>query len=200
MGDFSIGAIDYYSDDIINIFYTEAKYALPLGEKWKLGLSAQYTDQTSVGDELLAGDFDSQQWGVKADFSRGRLMLSGAYTSATGTADMKGPWSGYPGYTSVQVEDFNRDGEDAFMLRAGYTLASLKNASIYALYVNGSDPDSPGAYAKKEYDLNFQMTVAEGAFGGLMVRLRYARIQQDDPMRTDQTDARVMIYYDPPKL
>ena len=31
-GDFSIGAIDYYSDDIINIFYTEAKYALPLNE------------------------------------------------------------------------------------------------------------------------------------------------------------------------
>ena len=31
-GDFSIGAIDYYSDDIINIFYTEGKYGLPLSD------------------------------------------------------------------------------------------------------------------------------------------------------------------------
>lgn len=200
-GDFSIGAIDYYSQDIINIFYTEAKYAIPLGGKWKLGLLAQYTDQTSVGDELLRGtDFDSQQWGTKADFTYERATLSFAYTSASGDTDMQGPWSGYPGYTSVQVEDFNRDGEDAFMLRAAYNLSSLKNASIYALYVNGSDPDSPTAYAKAEYDLNFQWTAAEGRWGGLMVRLRYAHIEQDDPAGTDQDDVRVMVYYDPPKL
>ena len=33
---------------------------------------------------------------------------------------MQSPWGGYPGYTSVQVEDFNRDGEEAWMLRAAY--------------------------------------------------------------------------------
>ena len=36
MGEFSFGAIDYYSDDIINIFYSEAKYGIPLAEKTKL--------------------------------------------------------------------------------------------------------------------------------------------------------------------
>ena len=200
-GDFSIGAIEYYSQDIINIFYTEAKYAIPLNDEWKLGLLGQYTDQTSVGDNLLRGaEFDSQQWGAKADLIWGRATFSAAYTSASGNTDMQGPWSGYPGYTSVQVEDFNRDGEEAWMLRAAYNMASLKNASIYGLYVEGSDPDAPGAYAKKEYDINFQWTAAEGPWGGLMVRFRYAHVQQDDPARTDLDDVRVMIYYDPPKL
>jgi hypothetical protein len=201
LGDLSIGAIDYYSPDIINIFYTEAKYAWAFGNDMKLGLAGQFTDQTSVGDELLRGtDFQSQQWGAKADLTYKRGLFSFAYTSASGDTDMQGPWSGYPGYTSVQVEDFNRDGEDAWMLRAAYNFASLKGASIYGLYVNGSDPDSPSAYAKNEYDLNFQWTVAEGSFGGLMVRLRYAHISQDDPLQTDQDDVRVMLYYDPPKL
>src|SRR5690606_5912774 len=35
-GDLSIGAVDYYSKDIINIFYTEAKYALPLHDDLRL--------------------------------------------------------------------------------------------------------------------------------------------------------------------
>jgi hypothetical protein len=30
---------------------------------------------------------------------------------------MQSPWGGYPGYTSVQVEDFNPAGESAFRLR-----------------------------------------------------------------------------------
>ena len=61
-------------------------------------------------------------------------------------------------------------------------------------------PDAPGAYARKEYDINFQWTAAEGRWGGLMVRFRYAHVQQDDPAGTDLDDVRVMIYYDPPKL
>jgi hypothetical protein len=40
-GDLWIGAINYYSDDVINIFYTEAKYGIPLAGDSKLGLAAQ---------------------------------------------------------------------------------------------------------------------------------------------------------------
>jgi len=53
--DLSIGAIDYYSDDIINIFYTEGKYTLTPAEGYTLKLAAQYADQRSTGDDLLTG-------------------------------------------------------------------------------------------------------------------------------------------------
>jgi hypothetical protein len=198
LGDLSIGAIDYYSEDIINIFYTEAKYTFPAGEKAKLALSLQYSDETSVGDELLKGtSFDSNQWGAKAELSYGGALFTAGYTSAGGNANMQNPWSGYPGYTSVQVEDFNRDGEDAWLLRAAYKFKAVKGLSVYGLYVNGSDPDSPSEYAKDEWDLNLQWDVPEGPLKGLMARLRYAEVDQDGPGVSTLKDLRVMVYWTP---
>ena len=200
-GDLSVGAIGYYSDDIISIFYTEAKYGIPLAENLKLSLGLQYSDQGSAGDDLLRGtDFSSSQWGAKAELAYKGALFTTAYTRARGDTNMQNPWSGYPGYTSVQVEDFNRDGEGAWLLRASYAFQSVKGASVYALYVDGSDPDSPTDYSKKEFDFNVQWAVPEGVFKGLLLRLRYAQVDQEAPMSSDLKDLRVMIYYDPPKL
>ena len=199
-GDFSIGAIDYYSQDIINIFYTEARYGFAVGEKSKLTFSLQYSDETSVGDELLKGiSFDSHQWGGKAEWTWGNAAFTAGYTSAGGDANMQNPWSGYPGYTSVQVEDFNRDGEDAWLLRAAYKFPMVKGLSIYGLYVNGSDPDSPSEYAKDEWDFNLQWDApSDSIFKGLMARLRYAEVDNDAPDTSTLKDLRVMIYWTPP--
>jgi hypothetical protein len=197
-GDLSIGAIDYYSADIINIFYTEAKYGFPVGESAKLSFSLQYSDETSIGEELLKGtSFESHQWGGKADLAVGNASFSAGFTSAGGDANMQNPWSGYPGYTSVQVEDFNRDGEDAWMLRAAYKFPGIKGLSIYGLYVDGSDPDAAGEYAKNEWDFNLQWDAPDGAFKGLMARLRYAEVENDAPDTRTLKDLRVMIYWTP---
>src|SRR6185436_19273084 len=52
-GKFNIGAIDYYSEDIINIAYAESKLEVPLGDDWKLKFAGQYVDQGSVGNNDL---------------------------------------------------------------------------------------------------------------------------------------------------
>src|SRR5213075_2884838 len=44
-GKFSIGGIDYYSSDIINIGYGETKMELPFSPSWKPRLAAQFVDQ-----------------------------------------------------------------------------------------------------------------------------------------------------------
>lgn len=197
-GEFSIGAIDYYSDDIINIFYAETKYALPLGDGLRLQFALQYSDQRSTGDKRLRGaDFSSNQRGGKAELSVGGALFTAAYASAGGDTGMQSPWGGYPGYTSVQIEDFNRDGEDAWMLRAAYDFASVKGLSVYGLWVNGTKPEAPGQYAKEEYDFNLQWKADSGPLKGWMVRLRYAHVSQDDPGNSDLDDLRAMIYYDP---
>jgi hypothetical protein len=200
-GDWSLGAIDYYSNDIINIFYTEGKYTLPIGEDLKLAFALQYSDQQSTGSNLLRGtDFNAHQWGGKAELGWHDALFTVAYTSASGDTNMQNPWSGYPGYTSVQVEDFNRDGEDAWMLRAAYNFPQVKGLSIYGLYVDGTTPDSPGQFSRKEADFNIQWTVPEGTLEGLMVRLRYAQVNEDNPLSSDLKDLRLMVYYDPPSL
>src|SRR5688572_1850373 len=198
-GALSVGAIDYYSDDIINILYTEALYAFPLAEKREFRVAAQYSDQQAVGDNLLQGtDFSADQLGLKAELALGPALLTTAYTTTGDGTNMRNPWSGYPGYTSVQVEDFNRAGEDAWMLRASYKFPTVPGFSVYALWVSGSDPDSPTEFARDEYDLNLQWSPESGALKGLMVRLRYAHVDQDNGTELD--DFRLMVYYDPPKL
>ena len=198
-GELSVGAVNYWSSNVINIFYTEAKYAVPIGGNAKLRFAGQYSDQQSVGDDKLTGsDFHAKQFGVKAELAAGGALLTGAYTDASGDRDMTAPWSGYPGYTSVQVEDFNRAGEEAWLLRAQYTWPKDTGMSAYVLYVAGSDPDAASAFGRGETDLNFQWSPPEGKLKGLMVRLRYAHVAQDDPGDTDLNDLRVMVYYDLP--
>ena len=110
---FSFGAIDYYSADVINIFYTETKHALLNGEGYKLNLAAQYADQRSNGEDLVSGGaFSSGQWGVKTDLILGAAVLTAGFTDViSSNTNMQAPWSGYPGYTSVQVQDFDRANE-----------------------------------------------------------------------------------------
>jgi hypothetical protein len=200
-GPWSVGAIDYYSDDIINIWYTEAKYAASLSDEWKLTMSAQYTDQQATGDRLLNGtSFDTNQWGVKGDLGWGPALFTIAYTQTSNDFNMQAPWSGYPGYTSVQVEDFNRAGENAVMYRVGYTPTGAPGLSFYALYVDGNEPSSAGQFQKSEWDFNAQYAFPEGSLKGLSFRLRYASVQQEDAADSDLDDVRFIVYYDPPGL
>ena len=77
LGRFSVGAIDYYSEDIINIGYAEAKYTWPVTQKLGLLFAAQFTDQRSVGDDLLKGySFSVNQVGLKTEASYGGALLS----------------------------------------------------------------------------------------------------------------------------
>lgn len=195
-GGFSIGGIDYLCEDIINIAYLEAKLTVPLSDDWKVNLAAQYIDQRSVGDELLTDEaFDSRQFGIKAEAAVRDVLFTAAYTTASGDATLQNPWSGYPGFTAVQVQDFNREGEGAFLLRAAYNFAAVDGLSAYALGVFGTEPDQAGEYRQDEYDLNVQWVPTEGVMKGLSLRLRYAFVQQDGGNDDALTDFRVICNY-----
>ncbi len=199
---FSLGGIDYYSDDIINIFYAEARYAMPLSERLRLQLAGQYTHQRSAGDDLLFDtDFSTHQFGLKAELVHGPALFTAAWTSTGDGYNMQSPWSVYPGYTSVQVEDFNRAGEEAFLLRAAYSFPSAPGLSIYGLWVNGDNPDAAGTFSKDEYDFNLQWNAPpDGPLAGLVLRARYARVHENGPGDPELGDLRFIVYYDPPGL
>jgi hypothetical protein len=195
-GKFSIGAIDYYSEDIINIAYAESKLEVPLADDWKLKFAGQYVDQGSVGDNALQGhSFSGHQFGLKVDLPIKKALFTAAFTHAWGTANLQNPWSGYPGYTSVQVQDFNRAGESAFLLRAGYDLPWVDGLSAYALAVFGTDPDQAGQYRQNEFDFNLQWAPKKGVLEGLSLRLRYAVVQQFGGNVDNLTDFRAICNY-----
>lgn len=199
-GGLSIGAVDYFSNDIINIFYTESKYVWQLKDKVELLLGVQYSDQTSNGDELLTGsDFTANQFGAKAEIAFHRAIVSASWTANGDDTDLRSPWGGIPSYNSVQLQDFNRAGEDAFMLRASYKFKAVQGLSAYALWVNGSQPTDLMLSAQDEYNFNLQWAANSGKLNGFSVRMRYALVTQEIG-GPDLQDFRLIFNYDPPTL
>ncbi|MBE0626178.1 MAG: outer membrane porin, OprD family [Burkholderiales bacterium] len=196
--DFSLGAINYYSDDIINIFYAEGAYGLKLDGGNKLKLGAQFSNQDSTGDNLLRGSaFSNHQWGFKADLSAGSALLTAAYTDTGNGPDLRSPWGAYPGYTFVQVQEFNRSNESALMFKGWYDFSrrGAQGLSAYALYVHGAGRESP-FHNEDEYDLNLQWTPKAGMLKGTSFRLRYARVAQRGGGDPAINDFRIIVNYD----
>jgi len=200
---FTLGAIDYYSNDILNIFYTEGSYKLHVTDRLGLLFAAQFSDQRSTGDDLLKGySFDTNQVGVKSDISYGGAILTFGYTKVTSRqADMQNPWSGYPGYTSVQVQDFNRAGEDAFMVKASYdfTRLGLEGVTAYALFVHGWNRVASVAN-ENEFDADIQWRPQWKFIKGLWFRTRYANVHQYETPHDTINDFRIIVNYDIPLL
>jgi len=195
--DFSIGATYYRSPDIITILYSESKIFLPLGKAGELRLAGQISNQRSTGDNLLTGrEFSNHQWGVKGDLDLGAPMFTLGYTATASGADMRNPWSAYPGYTDAQVKSFNRAREHAVLARAEYDFARLgaQGLTAYALFIRGSGVKAP-SFNQNEVDLNLQWVPPEGALRGTSVRLRYANVRQRGGGDPHINDFRVIVNY-----
>jgi hypothetical protein len=197
-GGWSLGSIEYYCEDIINITHSEATYVIPLAEARKVNLFAQYITQHSTGmDELPGGYFSANQLGLKAELATGPALLTAAYTGTGRGAGMRNPWSGYPGYTSVQELNFDLAGENAFMLRAAWDMRQIPGFNVYGLWVRGSTSQPPAPQTQDEYDANLQWTPpASSPLKGLMFRVRYAIVTQTNTTR--QSQLRLMLFYTPP--
>jgi hypothetical protein len=205
--DFTFGAIDYYSNDIINIFYTEGTYKLFVTDHLGFLFSAQFTDQRSVGSDLLTGfPFQTNQFGIKAEMSYMRGILTLAYTRNSKGADVQNPWSGYPGYTSVQVQSFNKAGENALMVKLSYDFArlGLEGVAGYALFVHGwgmVDPSTKDPVPNEnEFDADIQWRPQWKFLKGLWFRVRYANVHQYEGPKNTINDFRVIANYDFPLL
>lgn len=204
VGQLSIGAVEYYSADIINIAYSEMRYAIALRDNMQLLLHAQYTDERSTGETLLTGKFFSTHMvGLKTELAMGPALFTMARTlTAVGTIGSPGsgtgilsPWGGYAGYTAVMIENFDRAGENATLLRAAYNFPRPTGLSVYGLWVNGSTPNVVSQYAQQEYDATVQWSAPSGVLNGLELLARFAHVSQEGPSNEHQTQVRFILYY-----
>jgi hypothetical protein len=199
-----IGAYEYYTDDTLNIFYTDAARRWKLSDNWGLSLGAQYSDQQSVGSEALTGySFHIGQIGVSLDVSYRNALLTAAFTSTDADRDMTSPWSSYPGYTSCQVRDFNRAGEDALMFRLSYDFKRfVEGLSSYALYTIGSGRKDPSTGRdlpdEDEFDADIQYRFQTEWLKTLSLRFRYGTVRESGGDRIHQV--RGYLNYDIPLL
>jgi len=186
MQTFSIGAVNYYSDDIINILYGEAKYGIDLPGDLGAVLAAQYVDQRSVGQDLLTGSsFSTNQFGLKALMGGYGWILTLAYTQADDSAKLQNPWSGNPFYTDSMIQGFNRPGERAGLAKLSYdfTDLGLTGVSAYVQYTYGStDAAAAGPQRIKESEVDFDVQWRPNwpILKGLWLRARYGVADIDE--------------------
>jgi hypothetical protein len=59
----SVGAINHFVKDTLNVAYTEIEWFQKVHDRWELRLGSQFTHQRSVGDDRLTGDsFEPWVW------------------------------------------------------------------------------------------------------------------------------------------
>lgn len=169
---------------------------------WGLALSAQFSDQQSVGDNRLTGSsFQTAQGGVAVDVSYRSAILTAAFTSTDSSRNMINPWSSYPGFTSCQVRDFNRAGEDAIMFKLSYDFKRfVEGLSMYALYTIGTGRKDAATGEElpdeNEFDADLQYRFQHVWLKGLSLRLRYGTVHESGGDRIHQV--RAFLNYDVP--
>jgi outer membrane OprD family porin len=199
----NIGAINYYSFDVMNIFYTEANYLLNISKDIPLKLSAQYTDQQSIGSESI-GNFDTRTGGVKASISYQGLVFTAAATITDSNSGIRSPYGGRPSYLSIIVKDFDRADEDAWLIGIAYDFSyiGIDGLSAYTNYAQGNTPDS-GSIAspdQSEWDITVDYRPNIPALRGVSLRYRRADIDQDGTGAIDLVDNRFIINWEIPLL
>ena len=202
-GPFSLGAMDYFCEDIINIVYSEAKFVHELPQGVGVRAAAQFTTQRSIGSNALKGyGFSVNQAGLRADVSYRNAILTMAYTANSRGYDLQNPWSGYPGYTSVMTTDYNKAGVSAVMGKLSYDFSrlGLEGVAASVLYAHGwgmVDPVSKEPLPNEnEFDADLQWRPEFNFLKGFWFRVRYGVAHQYQGEHRYTHDGRVIVNYD----
>jgi len=195
----NIGFVNHFGRDFMNIFYSEFNSRSRTVKGIGLQLSAQFTRQNAVGDQL-DGNFDTRSWGAKLAGSYAGLVLSLAHTSTGNNAGIRSNWGGKPSYLSLMIKDFDRAGEDAWLVGLSSDFRFLGEHAFSGLinyaWSNTPDHGSKASPDQSELDVTFDYKPRAGLFKGLWFRLRGAFVNQDGRDATDLRDIRFIANYD----
>jgi len=199
----NVGVFNYYGWDTFNTLYAEANWASYVLKSLGTKVGLQYTDQRSVGDQLV-DEFHTSHVGIKGSGSVNGMVLTLAYTQVGDDASIRFPWGGFPSYNWAMIEDFNRPGERAW--RFGFSFSGTEWGrpawSGFVNFTRGSDAhdESSGSAAAdvNESAITFDYKPKSGKLKGLWLRFRTGRAEFNDG--TDVSNARVIVNYSLPIL
>jgi hypothetical protein len=201
-GPMRLGAIDYYAQDTINIFYTEAKVGTNRGPDFEATLAGQFATQNSTGTNLLNGGtpFATNQFGVQGQLGFHDAILTAAYTVVNPGFNMQTPWSSNPFYTDAQIQAFNRAGEGAILVGLSYvaTPLGLPGVGASVQYFRGwTQAAAAGApVLEDEIDFNLEWRPNWDVLKGFWLRARYGKANIDQAnVRTTIDEVRLILNY-----
>ena len=188
---FHLAVIDQFGWDTFNTIFVETEWTAPLKGDFTLRLGSQFTDQRSVGDELL-GRYNAQHVGVKGALGYRSLVGVVSFTWADTGGRIRKPWGGSPSYNSVMISDFDSPGTKSARLRFSYDLSELCldgwSAATYFVYGNSSHLGT-----QKEYGLTIDYKPAGSILDNLWLRGRAAWNDNDE--NGTRADYRIILNY-----
>ncbi len=195
----SIGAINYYTWDTFNIFYSEFNFLKEWNEEIASKINMQFTHQDSIGDELI-GEFNTNHYGVRARTSYKNAILTLAATNTGTGSAIQSPFGGRPSYLSLMRRDFDRANEVGFLVGLSYDFSKLGLPGVsaftnFAWGNNAEDPDTKENLPDvTEYDFTVDYRPTSGLLNGLWLRTRYAYV--DFEGSEDTQDVRLILNYE----
>ena len=197
----NIGTINYFSWDVMNTFYTEGNYLWRVSDEVPVRFSAQYTNQQSVGS-ALAGDFNTYSFGAQIATSYHGAILTVAATSTGNDSRIRSPYGGRPSYLSMMVKDFDRAGEDAWLVGLSYDFNHFSFLDGLSAFTNYGSGYTPGSGSQKlpdqqEWDITVDYRPTKGYLEGLWLRFRRSQVNQGTGLLSnDSVDYRVILNFD----
>jgi hypothetical protein len=203
----TLGAIDYLIPDVLNTTFAEVDWIIPDG-KMTYRVSANYTNQRTVGENLLAG----------APYATGQVTarLAASYCDATvlvagsdnsDAAELQSPFGSFPAYTVLDQLDFNKAGQRSLVIGAAYDLSHVvfDGLKLQTRYGWSWDAiDSPGGPPTRQNEFNIELEYLPtfGPFENVHVQLFYSGVEfpNNRPGETQQPQARGVITYLVPLL
>lgn len=202
-GPASLGAIDYFSQDLLNIFYTEGRYGMGFGGGFNAIAAAQFVAQNSTGQHLMAGGtpFATNQFGAKVDLGYDTAILTLGYSVVAPGFAIQTPWSANPFYTDALIQGFQRAGEQTFMVGLSYVLKpiGLPGVSAAVHYFNGqtSAPAAGAPLVETEWDVHLEWRPEWKPLAGLWMRAHYGKSSTwQGGGLTTADEVRLIVHYD----
>lgn len=203
-GEVRFGAMTQHGWDTFNTTYTDLMWDNLRSSGWSNHLGAQFTDQRSVGDELL-GNYDAQAWGLRAGLGYEGQSIKIAYTDYSDGGSIARPYGGTPNFNALMIEKADKPGEQALgvHISSHFSRWGLPNWSANLGVVSGwniVDADSGDSQADEiEYDVTLAYRPKQRWLKGLSARLRYVYIDFDSGVG-HRWNTRVIINYRLPGL
>lgn len=198
----TLGAIDYLIPDVLNTAFTEADWIIPDGAM-TYRISVNYTDQRTVGEDLIAGaPYATRQIAgrVAASYRDATVLVAGSDNGDA--AALQGPFGSFPAYTVLDQLNFNAAGQKTLVIGAAYDFSrlivdGLKLQTRYGWSWDAIAAAGSPAGRQNEFNVELEYLPTHGMFQNVHVQIFYSAVEfpNNPPGETQQPQARGMVTY-----
>jgi hypothetical protein len=198
-----VGASGFVVPDILASVYVDGHHDWSVGDDLGIRFDAQFTHQSSVGQELLAGaPFDSWNLGLRTSASWRKAVVRLAFAITGDERRIENFYGSNPTYIGLMQRTFNQADEKALLVSLSYDFSKLgiEGLSAIANFAQGWDGVIAGKRGNaREFNFTADYRIGTGILQSLWLRLRAAWIE-DSAAPSDGTDFRVILRYELPVI